>query len=90
LQLQETMDETENPTTGEELLARWAARDDEYARQRTPMEPEVADAIREGRRREAGMLKEVGARARMWAKADVWQPPIHPEFGSIEDWLRND
>lgn len=83
------MDELQaEATTGDELLALWSARDAIYMMLRTPMDPIVADAIREGRRAEAGRLKTVGDRARMWAKADTWQPPIHPEFGSIEDWLK--
>jgi hypothetical protein len=59
-----------------------------YARNRTSMEPAVAEAIREGRRIEAGLLKVMPDRARMWAKADTWQPPVHPEFGSMKDWLK--
>lgn len=76
------------PQTGDELASRWAARDAEYAKRRTPMEPEVAEAIRIQRRREAGMLPAIGDRARLWMRADTWQPPVHDEFGSLEDWLK--
>lgn len=75
------------PETADEMVARWAQRDAEYAKRRIAMDAAEAEAIRAGRRREAGMLPVVGDRARMWARADTWQPPHHDEFGSIKDWL---
>ena len=76
-----------DPKTGDELAVKWATRDAEYAKLRTPMDYETVEAIRAQRKREAGMLPAVADRARMWARAEVWQPPKHDEFGGLEDWL---
>lgn len=77
----------DTPVTGDDLAARWAERDDYYSRLRTPMDPSQAEAIRIGRRREAAMLPTKDDRARMWMRADTWQPPRHPEFGGLKEWL---
>lgn len=74
------------PVTGPELAARWAERDAQYAKRRTPLTQDEAIAVQLGRMREADFLP-VAERARMFAKAQCWVPPVHPEFGSMKDWL---
>jgi hypothetical protein len=76
----------EVPETADQMVARWAERDAAYAKLRTPMAPDAVAAIRTGRMREASLLP-VADRARMWAKVQTWQPPVHPDFGSMKDWL---
>lgn len=76
----------QTPETADQMVARWAERDAEYAKSRTPMAPSTIIAIRAGRQREVGMLP-MSDRARMWARVKTWQPPVHPEFGSMKDWL---
>ena len=75
------------PQTGAELSARWAERDDLYARLRRPPSPESIEAVRAGRMDEAAHLPRVEDRAKAYAEAQTWKPPIHPEFGSLRDWL---
>lgn len=74
------------PETADQMIVRWAQRDAEYAKQRTPLDPMTVFAIRAGRQREAGRLP-VADRARMWRRAETWAPPVNPEYGSIKDWL---
>ena len=74
------------PQTADELIARWAARDAEYAKARRGMDHEFEQAIRQGRMREAGLLP-VPERARAYGRAQVWVAPVNPEFGSMKDWL---
>lgn len=74
------------PVTLDEMIVRWATRDAEYAKQRTPMSPEEAAAVRHMRMREANTLPP-DERARAWARANAWQPPVHQEFGQLKDWV---
>lgn len=76
----------EVPETAAQLIVRWAQRDAEYAKQRTPLDSNVIASIRWARKSEAGRLP-VGDRARMWRRAETWTPPVNSEFGSIRDWL---
>jgi hypothetical protein len=77
----------EVPQTADELLARWASRDAEYAKSRKPLDPEFAEAVRQGRIREAAHLPNPAERARMYGKAVTWAPPTNAEFGSMKDFL---
>ena len=75
------------PVTGAELVARWASRDAEYAKRRIPLPPTLIEAIRDGRKREASLLPEVSERARLYGRAETWMPPVHAEFGGMQDFL---
>lgn len=77
----------EVPVTADELTVRWATRDAEYAKSRTPLDPETVATIRSTRMREAGRLPNVKDRARMHARAQAWAPPSHQEYGSLKEWL---
>lgn len=76
----------EVPETADQMVARWAERDAEYAKRSQLLAPDAVAAIKAGRMREAGTLP-VGDRARMWAKVQTWSAPRHPDFGSMKDWL---
>lgn len=76
----------EAPVTLDEMIVRWAARDAEYAKARTPMSPDMAAAVRHMRLREVNTLPPED-RARAWAKANSWLPPEHQEFGSLKEWV---
>lgn len=75
------------PADADELLSRWAVRDAEYAKRRTPLEPEMAESVRMMRMQEANRLPKIGERGWMFARAKAWVPPTHPDFGSLRDWL---
>ena len=75
------------PETGDELAARWANRDAEYAKTRVPMDEEQAAVIRMTRMQEAGRLVNYRERGRLYARAKSWMPPVHADFGSMHDWL---
>jgi hypothetical protein len=79
----------EVPATADALAARWAERDAQYAQERTPMSWEQAETIRLMRMREAGALPQFKARARMYARAKSWVPPLHPDFGGLRDWMND-
>lgn len=74
------------PITAEELAIRWAQRDAEYAKQGF-LDMAQAQVVREARMREAGMLPDVTERARMFARAQTWTPPVGDSYGSMKDWL---
>lgn len=75
------------PQNADELGARWATRDAEYAKQRKPMEPEMAEAVRMTRMQEANRLPNIKERGYMYGVAKSWTPPLHPDFGGLRDWL---
>jgi hypothetical protein len=77
------------PVTGAELIARWAQRDAEYAKQTPAMDPGLAEVIRQGRMREANQLPDVKERGQLFARAKTWAPPVHADFGSLLDWLHD-
>lgn len=74
------------PATLDDMIVRWAARDAEYAKSRTPMDPDQAAAVRHMRMREVNDLPP-GERAAAWARANAWVPPTHQEFGSLKEWV---
>lgn len=78
------------PETADALVARWAERDAEYAKNRTPMDPEQAEVIRLTRMQEASRLPNVRERGRMYSRAKAWTPPLHPDFGSLRDWMMSE
>lgn len=81
-----TSDSQPVPVTADELVARWAQRDAEYVK--TPnIDPDMAAVIRQGRMREASMLPNVAERARLYARAATWTPPVPPAYGTLRDWL---
>jgi hypothetical protein len=77
----------ERASSSGELALRWAERDAAYAAQRTPLDPELIEAVRHARMEEAGSLPDVAERGRMWMRATTWMPPVHPDFGGLSDWL---
>jgi hypothetical protein len=77
----------EVPQTAEEMAARWAARDAEYAKARLPMALGTVMVIRDTRMREANQLPNIKERGRMYARAKGWEPPVHQDFGSMRDWV---
>jgi len=76
------------PDNAIELAIRWAQRDAEYAKQRRPLDSDIADTIRKARMAEAARLPDVTERARMYARAETWEPPKHQEYGSVKEWLK--
>lgn len=77
----------EVPTTADDMMARWADRDVQYAKARIPMPPEQADAVRFMRMQEANQLPNIKERGRMFARAKGWVTPTHQEFGSLREWM---
>lgn len=81
------MDEfPEAPVTLDALIVRWASRDAEYAKDRTPMSPEMAASVRHMRMQEVNTLPPAD-RAQAWARAQAWVPPTHQEFGDLKEWV---
>lgn len=76
------------PVTLDDLIVRWAQRDAEYAKQRTPMAPDMAASVRAARMKEASSLPDIKERAAAWARANAWVPPTHQEFGDLREWVQ--
>lgn len=74
------------PKTEDELILRWAQRDAEYAKSRPGLAPGSIAAVQQGRMREVSRMPR-DMRARLFARVKTWVPPVHPEFGSMKDFL---
>lgn len=74
------------PENLNEMIVRWAQRDAEYAKSRTPMDPDMAASVRSMRMREANTLPPED-RAIAWSRAKSWVPPTHQEFGELKEWV---
>lgn len=70
------IDTYERPVTLYDLLARWAERDDIYARRSRTLTAHEVEGIKIGRKQEAGFLPPA-ERARAWAHVATWYPPEH-------------
>jgi hypothetical protein len=77
----------EVPDTAETLTAKWARSDAAYAERRLPLDPLSVESIRMMRMQEANQLPNIKERGRMYARAKTWEPPVHPDYGSMRDWM---
>lgn len=84
------MDEDEFPPvprTPNDLIARWAVRDAVYAKMRPGLSSEMVETIRAARMKEVNKLPR-DLRGKMWTRVKFWRAPVHPDFGSLRDYIK--